>query len=302
MAAKAHPVALVRKWRGVRLTIPIPQANGSMLPYPINVAIQTAEQDGDKLSGHRYCKEHMQRIRQLNSCPTCGECETVQGYEHGESVVTMTDGEIASLVPNIGNRADMSALIDAPDPTTIAKTYAIWWDDDDAAQALAVFGAALRDTGKWLVGTLHLQATTKPFALRWSDEAGTVVAHELRYADRVRWDYLSAIADAAPVVDEDSIAGAVSALEQLPSEWDVAAIRDTYNDNVRAAVEAKAGGATPTKATTADDSAPDLMTVLRASVEDAKARGAKPKIGKRGVHSPKLDQPKTARKRAAATK
>lgn len=291
MASKRAYPAPMTAWRTLTLSIPL---NGNPFGFTLRASVKTATDDGDKLSGHRYCSTHLQQVSMKNHCPECGVCDTITGYEHGETVVTMPDSEVHALMPADENAATLTAMVDASevDPLLIEKTYLVWWGDDSSAKNFALLAGALRASGKWLVGSGTVgNAHTKPFALRYSEVAGALVAHTLLHDVRVRWGMLTAVGDSTAGLgeqlglDDTHYGGAALLLsDALDDSINLSTIADTYNDDLRAAVEAKAAGVeAPEKAKAPVPAAvPDLMDSLRASVEANKGTKA-PKLGRRGV-------------------
>lgn len=265
---KKYGVSVVRTWR--TLTLGFGLVN-------VKVAIQTLITDDNRMSGHRYCAEHGQRVAMKNNCPTCGECGTITGYEVDGEIVTLTDSEAADLVPlDYEKRLNVTAYIegDQIDPLYIENTYGVWWAEDAYAPAWAMFSAALAESRKWLVGTTQLGRTTRVMALRYSEAAGCVVAHTLKHDARIRWTHTAAIAEAVGMVEvtPEQVAQASMALGMaLADEFDLAEVEDTYDENLREALAAKRKGLAPAaKAPEVGVDVPDLMAALVATINEGR--------------------------------
>lgn len=268
---KKYPVATVRTWR--TLTLGFGLVN-------VKLSIQTLiGDDDDRMGGHVYCKEHRQRVNMKAHCPTCGECETEKCYEHEGRLVTLTDNEAAQLVPlDLEKRLDVQAYVpaDSIDPLYIENTYGVWWGEDVYAPAWAMFSEALRESGKWIVGTTQLGRTTRVMALRWSTAAGCVVAHTLKHDARIRWTHMESISEAVRGIEvtPEHVAQAELALStSLAETFDVAEVEDTYNETLKEAIRAKAEGLAPApKAPEVGVEIPDLMAALVATIGEGKKK------------------------------
>lgn len=268
---KKYPVATVRTWR--RMTLSFGLVN-------IGVAIQPMISEGEKIGGHVYCAKHKVQINLKKYCAECdGPCEEVlHAYttEDGR-LVTMTDAEASDLIPlDYEKRLNLTAYVEAHeiDPALVSQSYVVWWAEDAYAPAFVMLVRALEESRKYLVGTTQLGRTSRVVILRWSDDAGTVVAHTLTHDAYVRWQHAHAVRDAIASIEvpEEHVEMALQVFETLADSFDLSTVEDTYNETLRTAIEAKARGTTPEPVSTQDSTpAVDLLAALKASVD------AKPK-------------------------
>lgn len=208
--------------------------------------------------------------------------EIVKAYKYGdERYVTLSEEDFRRASPERTRRIDMLRFVDARDidPAFFQRPYVL----EPAAKsdkAYALLREALRRSGKVGVATLVLRAKQYLAALRADGRA--LRLDLLRYGSELRdpadlrlpGEELSRLK-----ISEAELKMAESLIDGLSGEWDPAAFRDEYRDELLAFIEkkARAGGleAAPAPPARAEESAPeDIMALLKRSLSQAGKGGA----------------------------
>lgn len=224
------------------------------------------------------CTIHDTPIKQQNTCEICaGPCETHKGYEYGGGYVTNVDA--ADLKLERDGRFEVEAALDAHtlDEYRVEKSYLIW-PQDGFEREFALLVAALRESGKSLVGTSILSGSTRTLVLRWSDDLQVPVLHVCIYDEQVAWtdvDLVRSLLDAAPAAGEQEQQLAQLLVDSLPGSYAWGDVVDEYEVALTEAIAAAAEGKPLAVKPKTEAPAPtvDLMAALKASV----AAQSKPK-------------------------
>lgn len=257
---------------------PMPRASGSfIISYGLlNVSVKYApiiEPSTGRLSGKFLDPATHLPAKQAYVNEAGEQVEKVTGYPHGDGFVVLSDGEAQALKGERSGRVELVAFVDALDSVRIDKTHVVWPEKGHEA-AYDVLCTALETSGGALVG-ISVFESTRVVCLRHA--YGCLIADVCRYDARVRLGHAEAVADARderPEPEAELIDLAQQMLSGLPSEFDFAEVVDDYDERLRAAVEAAAGGKPlPVVEQPVVTPASDLMEALKATV----AAAAEPK-------------------------
>jgi DNA end-binding protein Ku len=201
------------------------------------------------------------------------------GYEIASGkYVVVEDEELEKLRPRTSRTIDISDFVDLHDidPIYYERTYWLGPDGEAAERPYRLLLAAMEDEGKAGIGTVVMRKKQYLAAIRPLD--GALAMSTMRFADEV-----------VPQKDVDALPGkgakpepkelklASQIISSLATDWDPTRYHDTYTEELKNLIEAKAKG----KEIVIEDEAPaesnvlDLMQALEASLEAAKKGGGK---------------------------
>lgn len=263
-------------------TLPMPKASGSLIiSYGLlNVGVKYAplvETSSGRLSGKFLDPETLTPAKQVYVNEATGEIvQKVTGYPHGDGFVVL--GEAAhGLKAERDGRLELRALVDPAtvDPILFEKSNVVW-PDKGHETSYDVLCAVLAETGQYLVGTTVFDST-RIVVLRYAH--GCLIAHVCRYDALIRWGNKNLVSSAhgeRPDPDAQLVDLAMQAFSTLSGTFDFSSVADDYDQRLRAAVEAAAGGKPLPKAPEiAETPAADLMEALKATVAaNAKSESA----------------------------
>lgn len=232
---------------------------------------------------------------------TISRDETVKGYEISKGrFITVTDEELESVAVERRRTIDILAFVemDEIDPVYYDRSYYI--DPQEAAtKPYALLVEAMRESGKVAIGKFVLSGKEHLVVLRPSGES--LVMEILFYPEDVR-----SSAEIEEKVKGTKVTAAErkmaeQLIESLTKPFDPAEYENEHKRDLLALIEAKAAGAEipPAPEPAAPQAVPDLMSALKASLEQAQAEKPKPAAKKNGGKAAAKKKP-AAKKKAAA--
>jgi DNA end-binding protein Ku len=201
------------------------------------------------------------------------------GYEISSGkYVVVEDEELEKLRPRTSRTIDISDFVDLHeiDPIYYERTYWLGPDGEAAERPYRLLLAAMEDEGKAGIGSVVMRKKQYLAAIRPLD--GALAMSTMRFADEV-----------IPQKDIDALPGkgakpepkelklASQIIGSLATDWDPKRYHDTYTEELKSLIEAKAKG----KKIVVEEEAPaesnvlDLMQALEASLAAAKKGGGK---------------------------
>ena len=201
------------------------------------------------------------------------------GYEVASGkYVVVEDEELEKLRPRTSRTIDISDFVDLHqiDPIYYERTYWLGPDGEAAERPYRLLLAAMEAEGKAGIGTVVMRKKQYLAAIRPLD--GALAMSTMRFADEV-----------VPQKDVDALPGkgakpepkelklASQIIGSLATDWDPKRYHDTYTEELKNLIEAKAKG----KEIVIQEDAPaetnvlDLMQALEASLEAARKGGGK---------------------------
>ena len=256
---------------------------------------------------HQLQKDTGARIRYEKVSATSGEPvpkeEIEQGFEvsKGHYVVVDAD-ELADLRPHTTKTIDITDFVEleAIDPIYYDHTY--WLGTDESGKkAYQLLQAAMEDSQ--LVGIGSVVMRNKQYLAAVRPLEGALAMSTMRFADEI-----VAVSDVDGVPSRRSkpaakeLRLAMQIVEALTSEWDPAQYHDTYTEQLRDLIEAKAKGRDVTVEAEAQEPSAkviDLMEALQASVA-AQRTGGRRSPSSRSAKSKGAGSKGAARRRSSA--
>ena len=201
------------------------------------------------------------------------------GYEisSGQYVVFDPD-ELDKLRPKTTRTVDISDFVDLDevDPIYYDHTYWLAPDGESAERAYRLLEAAMEKQGKVGIGTVVMRNKQYLAAIRPLD--GALAMSTMRFADEVvPQSEVEALPDSKAKPADKEMKLAAQIIDSLSTDWDPTRYHDTYTEQLKEMIEAKAKG----KEIVAEEEAPaeagviDLMAALEASLEAARKGGGR---------------------------
>ena len=201
------------------------------------------------------------------------------GYEIASGkYVIVEDEELEKLRPRTSRTIDISDFVELAqiDPIYYERTYWLGPDGEAAERPYRLLLAAMESEGKAGIGTVVMRKKQYLAAIRPLD--GALAMSTMRFADEVipqKDVYALPGKGAKPEPKELKLASQI--IGSLATDWDPARYHDTYTEELKGLIEAKAKG----KEIVIEEDAPaesnvlDLMQALEASLEAARKGGGK---------------------------
>jgi DNA end-binding protein Ku len=195
-------------------------------------------------------------------------------YDKGEYVF-MSDDDFESAQAEKTKSIDVTDFVPAEeiDPIFFAKTYYAG-PGEGAERVYSLLVKALEESELVGVGKLVLRDRQRLVALRVRD--GVIAVEQMHFADEIV--KVAEIKPKAQRVGKEELALARQLIESATGDWNPTRYKDTYRDELRAAIEAKRKARKTHQAAEVEEEteqtagAPDLLEALRASLEQSKGR------------------------------
>ena len=225
--------------------------------------------------------------------------EIVKAFEvTPDRYVPLSKDEMSALAPEKTRAIEVQDFVDLDqiDPIYFDSPYYLG-PADGAEKAYSLLAKAMQESGKVAIARFVFRNKEHLAALRPGD--GVLTLTTMRFADEViaPSDLEDVLPQKQAKVAEKEVEMAEQLIDSLTTEFDPAAYRDEYREELLSLIERKAEGKDVLTAPAAEEpkatAAPDLMSALEesiAAVED-RDKGKKAKA-----------QPKAAKKRKAAPK
>src|SRR5687767_10892609 len=181
--------------------------------------------------------------------------------------VTFDKSELEDLKPESTKAIEVTDFVDleAVDPIYYERTYWLGPADDAAKQAYGLLLAAMEDRQRVAIGTVVMRNKQYLAAIRPLD--GALAMSTMRFADEVvpRTE-IDEIPSARVEPTDRELRLATQMIDSLSTDWDPARYADTYTDELRELIEAKAKGKDVTVEPDLEPEAKvlDLMEALQA--------------------------------------
>ena len=201
-----------------------------------------------------------------------------KGYEvtKGKYVV-VDEAEFEELRPRSTRTIDVTDFVELAsiDPIYYENTYWLGTDGEGAARAYRLLLESMEKKQRVAIGTVVMRNKQYLTAIRPLD--GALAMSTMRFADEVvPRDEIDGIPGAGVEPGDREVRLATQIIDSLTTEWEPARYADTYTDELRELIEAKAKGKDVTVEPEIEPEAKvlDLMEALKASVEEHRKRAA----------------------------
>ncbi len=257
--------------------------NGAISFGLVSIAVKVyAATEQKHIRFHQLHAADGSRVRYQRMCVGCGEevayDDLAKGYDlGGEDMVMLTDDDFAGLPLASTHAIDVLEFVPADqiDPILYANAYFLE-PDGAAVKPYLLLRAALVHTNQIAIVKVALRHREQLATLRV--RANVLMLNTILWPDELReptFPFLDADIETRPA----ELTMATSLIESMATDFHPKRYTDDYRLALQAIIEAKVAGReiiTVEEDTAAPTAAADLMTVLRASVERARAARAEP--------------------------
>src|SRR6478672_6582513 len=221
--------------------------------------------------------------------------------------VPITKDEMAALAPKKSRAIEVLDFVDLGqiDPIYFDSPYYLG-PAEGAEKAYSLLASAMEASGKVAIARFVFRNKEHLAALR--TDGGVLTLTTMRFADEVvPPEELDDVLPAEkPKVAKKEVEMAERLIDSLTSDFDPAAYRDEYREELMALIERKAEGkeiVTPEAAEPEATRAPDLMAALEESIAAVKGKSdGKPRKPAKAKAKPKKAAPKKAAKKRSKAK
>jgi DNA end-binding protein Ku len=246
----------------------------SLVTIPIRIynAVNTEE----TIRFNQLHKEDNGAVGYEKKCKKCGKTlttdEICKGFQfEPEQYVIVTSEDIEKIKLESTKVIDIEGFIDATEvsPALYESPYFAGPDGPVASKAYSLLGEALKASGKVGVGKVVLRDREETVMISSLD--GGLVLYKLRNPEELR-----KMGDVPQVerkeVNKDELKLSVSLVETMSSTLKEMDLADRYKDALKELIEAKIAGREVIAAPEEDKPVIDIMTALKQSIEQTKAK------------------------------
>jgi DNA end-binding protein Ku len=229
------------------------------------------------------------RLRQPLYCPTCNRIvkrdEVVKGFEYEKGHYVIVDKEdLKKITPDSGRSMDILAFVKGEqiDPIFFDSSY-VALADKDADKPYQLLLKALTETQR--VGIAKFTMHQRDYTVFVRPRDGGITIHTMYFVNEIRRVPGYGEKPKNLQLRPQEVKLAEQLIESLSEDFNPAQYHDTYQDQLRALVEAKREGkGVVEKPVPKHAKVIDMMEALRRSVQEAE-RGSKRKPGPAAVPS-----------------
>ncbi|HTZ75810.1 MAG TPA: Ku protein [Candidatus Aquilonibacter sp.] len=228
---------------------------------------------------HQLHKKCHTRLRQPLYCLTCNRIvnrnEVVKGYEYEKGRYVIVDKEeLLKITPESGHSMEMLAFVksDQIDPIYYESSFAAL-PDKDADKPYQLLLKALEETQR--VGIAKFTMHQREYTVFVRPRDGGITIHTMYFVNEIRQVPGYGEKPKNLQLKPQELKLAEQLIESLSEDFNPAQYHDTYQEQLRALVEAKQKGKTlAEKAAPKQAKVIDMMEALKRSLRDAET-GAK---------------------------
>jgi DNA end-binding protein Ku len=243
----------------------------------VPVSLITATRDRDLHFHQIHAKTHerlsVSYVCTKEDCPV-DYSEIAHGFDTGKGYVMLTDEELAAAQPEKTRTIDISEFVDLAeiDPILFDHPYYLVpaGEGEGPLRAYRLLADVMADNDKVAIGQFVLRTKEYLVAVRAKDRllALTTMLFQQEVRPTEDLDLPTRKRPGKAKVDQ-----AAALVEALAADFDHGSYKDRYRTQLRKVVKAKEAGETikAPRAPKAPDVPPDLMEILKASLDEVKA-------------------------------
>ncbi|SDZ50709.1 DNA end-binding protein Ku [Saccharopolyspora shandongensis] len=247
----------------------------------VSVPVQlVAAVESHTIRFHQVQRGTGDRVRHKRVNERTGEevpfADVVKGYPTEAGWVIVEPKELEDIAPGRSRSLEIIGFVDLAqvDPVYLGGTYYLAPDGAEYRKVYALLREALETTNRAGIATFVMRNRQYLAALK--AEKHVLALHVLHWADEVRDPHreLGASLPDRSGATAQELGTAVQLIEAMAIDWQPLDYKDTYQETVRALIDAKQAHETVEKAVPAPRSTAlaDLMDALQASVEARRSR------------------------------
>ena len=275
----------------------------SLVTIPIRIysAIETAE----SIRFNQLHKDDNGRIGYEKKCKKCNEIvkneDIVKGYNYEPDQYVIIEQEDIDKVKLKSTKViEIEGFVDASEvhPTLFDSPYYAGPDGEVAAKSFALLSETLKASGKMGIGKVVLRDRENVMLLT-AQENGLLL-YKLRYPKEIR-----SINDVPQLdgleVNTEELKLAQTLVDSMTTSFDKIELRDRYKESVREMITAKVDGQEIVTVVEEEKPVVDIMTALKASIDQAKAekKPMKKAMGKKKEEGKQAKAFKTKKRKTA---
>ena len=224
---------------------------------------------------------HYKKVSDKSGKELSGD-DITSGYELSSGkYVVVEDDELESLRPRTTRTIDIADFVDLEqiDPVYYERTYWLAPDGETAERPYRLLVAAMEQEAKAGIGTVVMRKKQYLAAIRPLD--GALAMSTMRFADEVvpqsELDLPGKGKGKAAAPEPKELKLASQIIGSLATDWDPKRYHDTYTEELKALIDAKAKGRkiVVEEEAPADGNVLDLMQALEASLAAARKGGGR---------------------------
>ncbi|NNE69374.1 MAG: Ku protein [Rhodothermales bacterium] len=240
----------------------------------IPVKIYGAIEASQKIRFNQLHADDFGRVAYEKKCRKCGKVlksdDIVKGHEvEPDTYVVVESEDFEKLKMKSLRTIEIEGFVDESEvhPTLFDTPYFAGPDGPVAAKTYALLCETLRETGRLGVGRVVLRDRESVMLLAPHEQG--LMLYKLRYPEELRSMASVPEIDSA-VADKDQLQLARTLVDTMATSLDKLELKDRYNDALREMIVAKAEGKELVTSEEAPKEVVDIMTALKASIEEAK--------------------------------
>jgi DNA end-binding protein Ku len=243
------------------------------IPVKMYSATERSELDLDMLDKNDLSRIKYQRINEKSGKPVDWDT-IVKGYKMEDKYVILDEKDFEAA------NAKKTKTIEISDFVKEAEIDSVYFEtpyylepDKSGTRAYALLRSALLKTKKVGIATFVMRNKEGLAILRPKDKV--IILNRIRFAEEIR-DYSELDLPEEPVIKKAELDMAISLIDQLTSNFDITAFKDTYTEELMKVIKAKAKGAKPAapKMKVVHSDTEDLMSQLKASLNTRKKKAS----------------------------
>jgi len=222
---------------------------------------------------HRDCNG---RIGYDKRCKKCSQDvsgdQIVKGYQYQpDQYVVVEPTDLDKLKLESTKIIEIQGFVDRSEvhPTLYEAPFFAGPDGPVAAQAFALLRDALRESGRVGIGKVVLR-DREDVVIIGPEESGLIL-YKLRYPNEVRSVHDVPQLDTVRAIDREQLKLARHLIETMATTLSEIELKDKYSDALRELIDAKVQGKEIVGYTPVEEPVVDIMTALKASIEQAKS-------------------------------
>jgi DNA end-binding protein Ku len=245
----------------------------------IPIRLYTAARS-DRVHLHQIHKACHSRLKQPLFCPTCNRqverSEVLRGYEYEDGqYVALEDDEIKKITPRSGKVMEIAAFVkeEQIDPIYFDASY-FALPDKESEKPYALLLKTLEDTKRVAIASVTMHQREYTVFIRARNNGLTV--HTMHFVNEVRQVEGYGKTDRNMHLKPQEIKLAEQLVETLSEDFTPEKYHDTFQENLKALIEAKRKGKTIV-AEAKPGRAPviDMMEALKRSLQNSEAQKKK---------------------------
>ena len=242
------------------------------IPIKIYSAIESSDIDLDMLDKKDYSNIRFKRVNEQTGKEVAWE-NIVKGYKMDDKYIVLTDEDFEKASPEKSKIIEISEFVNEKDIDSIYyETPYYTAPEKNGAKAYGLLRDALKKSGKAGLGSFVLRSKESLCLIKAMDEV--IVLVKIRFAKEIRdkTELNISVTKSKPA----ELKMAEQLINQLTHKFDIEKYKDTYSIELMKLIKAKAKGKklTTPKMKVVHSTAKDLMSQLKASLENKTTRKA----------------------------